>query len=256
MKGKQPKKVKATEKTNRLIARMILSIGLSLTIANGVACGIIHPKFSDTKDDFRYAKNNKDAYLDAYEQTDEFKTTYNTDVAELNDRLIAREIDAHTYESELEKLNDNTYTEKVLVENANEQTQAEFNEINQKYLTANDEWDKLVFPCVLSSYFSAVFPAFTLINYNVWVPKKKHDEDVADEKIDAKHIPQIDPEVMKMVMQIKDTPYHPINASENQICKNMLKNVTHNDDTQQNCGYSHLIHTEEEIQENQNTLNK
>ena len=246
MKEKQPKKVKDTEKTNRLIARMILGIGLSLTIANGVACGIIHHKFSDTKDDFRYAKNNKDAYLDAYEQTDEFKTTYNNVVAELNNRLIAREIDANTYDRELEKLNDNEYTEKVLLANANEQTKAEFNQINQKYLTANDEWDKYALPCTLTSYFSAVFPAFTLMNYNVWVPKKKHDEDVADEEIDAKHILQIDPEVMKMVMQIKDTPYHPINTEETHTA---IPNIPRSIDA---C----IIETEEQNnqEENQNTI--
>ena len=97
-----------------------------------------------------------------------------------------------------------------------------------------------------SSYFSAVFPAFTLINYNVWVPKKKHDEDVADEEIDAKHIPQIDPEVMKMVMQIKDTSYHPINAEETHTA---IPNIPRSIDA---C----IIKTEkqENQEENQNTI--
>ena len=144
------------------------------------------------------------------------------------------------------QLNDNEYTEKVLIENASEQTQAEFNEINQKYLTANDEWDKYAFPVALSSYFSAVFPAFTYLNYRLWVPKKKNDEDVADEEIDDEHIPQIDPEVMKMVMQIKDTPYQPINAKETHTA---IPNIPRSIDA---C----IIETEEQNnqEENQNTI--
>ena len=238
MKEKQPKKVKDIEKTNRLIARMILGIGLSLTIANGVACDIIHHKFSDTKDDFRYAKNNKDAYLDAYEQTDEFKTTYNNVVAGLNNRLIAREIDANTYESELEKLNDNEYTEKVLLANANEQTKAEFNQINQKYLTAEDEFYKYALPWGFTSSFSAVvIPLFTLVNYNtyVWVPKRKNDED-----IDEYHTPKINPAITKKIMELDDTPYNVDPAI------NMFKSTTNNE--------SGKTEKQENQEENQNTI--
>ena len=250
-KEKQPKqkKIKDHNKTDRLIARMILGIGLSLTIANAIACGFIHSKFSNVKDEYFDATNAKAAYLDTFEQSDEFKTTYNKDVNTLNNRLIAREIDAYTYESELEKLNNNEYTEKVLVENADNQTKAEFDEINKKYLDTSAEWDKQAMPSAIASLSAFAMPITTLGLYCIWKPRKKYN----DLEVDFEH--HISEEAFKRVMKLKDLPpYHPINASENQICKDMLKNVTHNDDTQQNCGYSHLIHTEEETQENQNTL--
>ncbi|MFQ6723914.1 MAG: hypothetical protein ACLRFE_01085 [Clostridia bacterium] len=236
--GTKNKKSKKIKNKDRLIARMILGVGLSLTIANAVACGFIHSKFSDVKDEYWDANEVKDAYLDAYEQTDEFKTTYNADVTSLNNRLIAREIDGDTYDKELEKLKDNDYTEKVLLANANDQTKALFNEIYQKYLDLYDNFDKEYMPFAMTSMLSAWLPFSTLICSGLFNSKSNKKPFVEPEPRISKDLP----------------PYHPINASENQICKDMLKNVTHNDDTQQNCGFSHLIHTEEETQENQNIL--
>ena len=207
----KPKKIKNKD---RLIARMILGVGLSLSIASAVACGITHPKFSDAKDEHWDALEIKDAYLDTYEQIDEFKTTYNADVQALNDRLIARAIDGYTYETELDKLNTNEYTEKVLVENADEQTKAEFNEINQKYLDADNNWNKNAMPFMTSLMCSYAFPVMTAFNYRIWKPRSKKGEE-----LEEKHPSKIDPETMKRVMQIDDTPYHggnyyPINAEE------------------------------------------
>ena len=54
-----------------------------------------------------------------------------------------------------------------------------------------------------------------------------------------------------VIAPIKKVKY----KSETQICKDMLDGITHNDDTSQNCGYSHIT-TTEKTQENQNTLNK
>lgn len=215
-KEKQPKqkKIKDTNKTDRLIARMILGFGLSLTMASVIACGITHPKLSDTKDEYFDAKNKKDAYLDTFEQSDEFKTTYNTDVQTLNNRLIAREIDAYGYESEIEKLNDNAYTEQVLFENADEQTKAKFNEINQKYLDADYNRNKSFMPFYLSSMGVFIMPPYTAFTYYLWKPKNRKSKE-----LEEKHPQNIDPEIMKKVMEIDTTPYHggnyhPISAEE------------------------------------------
>ena len=198
---------------DRLIARMILGIGLSLCIANTIACGVTHPKFSVIKKEFWSIKELKDAYLDTFEQSDEFKTAYNAYIQSLNNRLIAREIDAHTYESELAKLNDNTYTEQVLLANANYQTKAEFNEIYQKYLDANDNWDKNALPIVLTSMGTVALPLMTAGLYYTWKPSKK-------EEFEEHHQTHISPEVMKKVMQIPDIPYgaigYPIDDGEKQ----------------------------------------
>ncbi len=217
-KEKQPKKNKI-KNTDRLIARMILGIGLSLTVASAVACGITHPKFSDVKDEYWDAVDNKNAYLEAYEQTDEFKTTYNADVNALSDRLIAREIDAYGYESEIEKLNNNEYTEKVLVENADDQTKAKFNEINQKYLDTSKEWDKQAMPSVITSFAAFAMPILTAGLYYIWKPRKKYNE-LED---DFEH--HISEETFKRVMKLKDLPpYHPINAEETHTA---IPNIPH-----------------------------
>lgn len=194
---------------DRLIARMILGIGLSLTIASGVACGITHPKFSDVKNAHRDAIDNKNAYLNAYEQTDEFKTAYNTDVKVLNDRLIAREISGDTYDEELEKLTDNTYTEQVLLANANKQTKSEFDKINQKYLDTHAEWDKQAMPAAISAYGAFTMPLVTAGLYYIWKPRKKHNELENDFNL---HISE---EAFKRVMELKDMPpYRPNNAED------------------------------------------
>lgn len=212
-KNKQPKQKKIKDK-DRLIARMILGIGLSLTVASAVACGITHTKFSDVKDEYWNAKDSKDAYLDTYEQTDEFKTSYNSDVETLNNRLIAREIDAYGYESELEKLNDSEYTEKVLFTSADEEIKAEYTEINQKYVAADYNRNKCFMHFYLSSIGVFVLPPFTAVNYHLWKPRNKKGEELEEE-----YTPKIDPETMKRVMKIDDTPYyggnyHPISAEE------------------------------------------
>lgn len=190
---------------------MILALGLSLTVVSTVACSITHPKFSDVKNDHWDAINNKNAYLDAYKLTDEFKTSYNTDINALNERLIARKIDAYTYENELEKLDSNEYTEQVIVENADEQTKAEFNELNQKYLDTKAEWEKQATPSVISCGGAFAMPMVTAGLYYIWKPKKKHNE----HEVDFEH--HISEDAFKRVMKLKDMPpYHPINASENQ----------------------------------------
>jgi len=170
------KKVVDQYKTDRLIARIILGFGLSLTVASAVACGITHPKISDVKDEYWDAKDSKNAYLDTFEQSDEFKTTYNADIETLNDRLIAHEIDGNTYDKELEKLKDNKYTEKVLFENGSEQTKAEFNEINQKYIDAENNFNKNAMPFYLTSMGPLVLPISTAFSYHLWKPSKKEEE--------------------------------------------------------------------------------
>lgn len=207
--NKKLKTIEDRNKTDRIIARMILGVGLSLSIASAVACGITHPKLSDAKDAYWSAKDAKDAYLDAYEQTEEFKTIYNVDVNALNERLIAREIDAYTYESELKKLNDNEYTEKVLIENAGEQTKSEFNKINQQVISADKEFYKYSLPSAISSLATFTLPLTTAFNYYLWKPRKEKCENLED---DFK--PHISEETFKRVMILKDTPYHPINAEE------------------------------------------
>ena len=160
---------------DRLIARMILGIGLSLTIANGVACGIVHSKFADSKKDYNDASDNKTAYLDTFEQTDEFKTAYNTDVANLNKRLITRQVNGDIFDAELEKLNDNEYTEKVIVDSASIQTKSEFDTINQKYRDAQSAYNSLLLPAMLTTYGTIALPAATVVNYYIFKPKKEED---------------------------------------------------------------------------------
>ena len=208
---------------DRLIARMILGIGLSLTVANAVACGITHPKFSDVKDEYWNAKDAKDAYLDTFEQSDEFKTTYNADVKALNDRLIAREISGDTYDEEIEKLTDNTYTEQVLLANANKQTKSEFDKINQKYLDTHAEWDKQAMPAAISACGAFTMPLLTAGLYYIWKPRKKHNELENDFNL---HISE---EAFKRAMELKDMPpYRPINAEDIDISSvtNELKDQT------------------------------
>ena len=214
---KRQKKIKDPYKTDRLIARMILGIGLSLTIASAVACGITHPKFSDVKSEHWDAVDNKNAYLDTFEQSDEFKTTYNADVNSLNNRLIAREIDGNTYDKELDKLNTNEYTEKVLIEKASEQTKAEFNEINQRYLDTKAEWEKQSIPSVISAGGAFAMPMTTLGLYYIWKPRK------AKEKLGDAPMHHISEETFERVMKLKDLPpYQPINAEETQQNQNQL----------------------------------
>ena len=165
---------------DRFIARMILGLGLSLTIASAIPCATIHSKFSDVKDEYWNAVDNKNAYLDAYEQSDEFKTAYNADVEALKERLIAREIDGNTYDVECEKLNDNAYTEQVLLKNASLKTKKEFNDINQKVLDIDDEFSNLALSSALTAQTAIALPLITLANYGVWETKKKTEEDVQD----------------------------------------------------------------------------
>ena len=176
MKNTNEKSSKQNANSDRLIARMVLGLGLSLTIASAVVAGITHPKFSDVRDEYIDAVNEKADYLDTYEQTDEFKTTYNADVNALNNRLIAREIDAHTYESELEKLNDNNYTEKVIVETSDVQTQAKFTEINQKISSTSHEFDKYAIPCAVTALTSFMLPVVSIYNYSMFKEHEKNND--------------------------------------------------------------------------------
>ena len=163
---------------DRLFARMLLTIGLTATISSAVVCGVSHPKFSGAKNTYLDALDAKNAYLDAYEQTNEFKSIYTADVAALNDRLIAREITGETFDKQLEKLNTNEYTEKVLVENANASTKAGFDKINQYFLDVNDRYNDIAVPAIVGACTTCVAPLLTaeLLIINKLSNKNETDE--------------------------------------------------------------------------------
>ena len=198
------KKIKNNDSADRLIARMLLVAGLSLTVASSVYCAKLHPQIGGLRDDYHTALSQKEAYLDDYEKRDEFKNQYYFDTAALNERLIAREINGETYDKQLKYMESNDYTEKVVMQTASEQMKKTYNKLNQQYLDSKQKFDATSLPYLLSVYGTLGFPFIGLGCYHIWNPKKKKRH--LDFEVDAPKS-HISKESIKRVMELEDVPY-------------------------------------------------
>ncbi len=229
------KKIQNRDKTDRLIARMILGIGLSLAIANGVGCAITHPQISDLRNDYDTALIKKQNYLDDYEKRDEFKNQYYFDTLALNNRLIAQQINGETYDKKLKSMEDNTYTEKVFMQTASEQMKKTYSELYKNVVDTKQKYDHAYLPFLLSVYGTIAFPMFGVHGYYVYNPKKRKRNLNFEVNSPKYHISK---ESIESVMELKDVPYQG---------DDYIPNVPRHVDA---C----IINTEEETKQNENIL--
>lgn len=196
--------IKSPDTTDRLIARMILGFGLTLTVASGIHCAMTHPQMADLRCDYDNALSKKIAYLDDYEKRDEFKLAYDIDVKKLNDRLIARQISGEAYDNELKYMESNAYTEEALMQTASEQIKKTYDQINKEFLDAKEKKDGAALPFLLNTYGVIGGLVLGVGTYSMWNLKKKKrhlDLDIDD----AEH--HISEESFKKVMELEDIPY-------------------------------------------------
>lgn len=187
-KEKQPKKkIKHNE---RLITRLILTLGLAGTIACVGSSVYTYGKTCEESNKYWDLDKQKTAYLDTFETSSIFQDSYTTSVSTLKDRLINGMISGSDYDKEMEKLNSNDYTQQVLLDNADTKTKNEFNEINEAYLQTSKALNKTIFPHLISVFGTAFVPFMTLGAYSITRSTDKYKIQmqtlVEEEKLNAK----------------------------------------------------------------------